>query len=97
VREVTHCTRLATEATDEIPAIRELGVQDLDRDHAVHVALERFVHAPHPAGPDPLKDLELAVQDVSADERILRAHGAKVGDNTLSAEVRWCGIIRRLC
>lgn len=50
----------------------ESGSIDLHRHHAVHRRLERLVDGPHPAFSDLLQDLELAVEDVPPDERILR-------------------------
>ena len=75
VRQMAHRSSFAPEARDEIFAIGELRVEDFHPHHAVHLRLERLVDGAHPARPDLLKDLELAVQDVASDERILRAHG----------------------
>ena len=75
VRELAHRPRLAPEAGHEVLPVRELGMEDLHAHHPVHLGLERLVDRAHAARADLLQDLELAVQDVASDERVLRAHG----------------------
>jgi hypothetical protein len=75
VGQVAHRAGLAAEARDQILAVGELGVEDLDRHHPVHRRLEGLVDRPHAARADLLQDLELAVQEISADVRVRRGHG----------------------
>jgi YfiH family protein len=51
-------------------------VENLDPHHPIHLALHRLVDGAHAPGPDLLEDLELTVQDVASDKRVLRSHGA---------------------
>src|SRR5262249_11352907 len=59
---------------DQVFPVGELGVEDLDRHHPVHLRLGGLVDAPHAARADLLQDLELALEQVSADVRVLRGH-----------------------
>ena len=78
VRQLAHRARLAPEARHEVLPVGELRVEDLHPHHAVHLGLQRLVDGAHPARADLLEDLELAVQDVASDERVLRAHGRRM-------------------
>ncbi len=55
-------TDLALEALRHLRVLREVGPQDLDRDHLVEAAVARLVHHPHPAAADRLQDLVAAVE-----------------------------------
>ena len=49
-------------------------MEDFHPHHAIHLRLESFVDGAHSAGADLLQDLKLPIQNVSANERVLRAH-----------------------
>jgi hypothetical protein len=70
VGEVAHRARLAAEARDEVLAVRELRMEDLDRHHPVHRRLRAPCRRTHASGADLLLHEELPVQDGAADVRM---------------------------
>src|SRR5688572_30759659 len=51
-------------------------MEDLHGHHPVHLRLRGLVDRTHSAGADLLEDFELAAEDLTPDERVLRARGA---------------------
>src|SRR5690606_3822871 len=72
--EVAHRARLTPEARDQVLPAEVLGVEDLDRDRAVHLGLLGAIDRPHPACADALDDPEL-IRDLLAD--VGARHGAQ--------------------
>ncbi len=62
VRKVAGDLGLAMKAHDESAVGRQLTVENLDRDGAIHPCLKAAVHSPHRSDPDELLDANLTEQ-----------------------------------